>query len=162
MPDAAGPETVAPKTVLTRFFAALSTGNYDAIGEFFGPESVWMVNNVAAGFPHEQGREKIINDFLRPVRDGLFEPGDPKVEILRLIGEGDWVAAETIARGTLRNGNRYENYYAWIAQIDGEQILFLKEYMDSAYAFEVSRPNPDQASADEHTSEQLRRLGHEA
>ena len=160
-PKAADPKAADPKAVLTRFFATLSTGDYDAIGEFFGPESVWMVNNVAAGFPREQGREKIIFDFLRPVRDGLFEPGDPKVEVLRLIGEGDWVAAETIARGSLRNGNRYENYYAWIAQIDGEQIRFLKEYMDSAYAFEVSRPSSGQAPADEHMSEQLRRLGHE-
>jgi uncharacterized protein len=151
-----------PKGVLTRFFAALSTGNYDAIGEFFGPESVWMVNSVAGGFPHEQGRQKIINDFLRPVRDGLFEPGDPKVDVLRMIGEGDWVAAETIARGSLRNGNTYENHYAWIAQVDGEQIRFLKEYMDSAYAFEVSKPNAGQPTADDHTAEQLRRLGHEA
>jgi ketosteroid isomerase-like protein len=82
--------------------------------------------------------------------------------LLRLIGEGDWVAAETIARGRLRNGNRYENHYAWIAQIDGEQIRFLKEYMDSAYAFEISKPNADQASADDHTSERLRHLGHDA
>lgn len=156
------PEVFDPKNVLTRFFATLSTGNYDAIGEFFGPDSVWMVNNVAAGFPHERGRQKIINDFLQPVRDGLFEPGDPKIEVVRMICEGGWVAAETIARGSLRNGNKYENYYAWVAQIDGDQISFLKEYMDSAYAFEISKPTASQQTADEHTAEQLRRLGHEA
>jgi len=156
------PDAPDPKDVLTRFFATLSTGNYDAIGEFFGPESVWMVNNVAGGFPHEQGREKIINDFLRPVRDGLFEPGDPKIEVVRMICEGGWVAAETIARGSLRNGNKYENYYAWVAQIDAGQISFLKEYMDSAYAFEISKPAASQLAADEHTAEQLRKLGHEA
>jgi len=157
MPDA--PDS---KDVLRRFFAALSTGDYDAIGAFFGDDSVWMVNNVAAGLPGERGRQKIIEDFLRPVRDGLFDAGDPKIEVVRMISDGDWVAAETIARGSLRNGNHYENYYAWVAQIAGEQVTFLKEYMDTAYAFEISKPSPHQDAADDHVAEQLRRLGHEA
>ena len=41
-------------------------------------------------------------------------------------------------------------------------MKFLKEYMDTSYAFEISKPNPDQESADGHVAEQLRRLGHEA
>ena len=156
------PDAPDPKDVLRRFFATLSTGDYDAIGEFFGADSVWTVNHIEAGFPAGRGREGIINDFLRPVRDGLFEPGDPKVEVVRMICEGNWVAAETIARGSLRNGNSYENYYAWVAEIDGEQVKFLKEYMDSAYAFEISKPVAGQAAADEHTAEHLRRIGHQA
>jgi hypothetical protein len=34
------------------------------------------------------------------IAQGLFEPGDPKVEVVRMIGEGDWVAAETGDRFT--------------------------------------------------------------
>jgi ketosteroid isomerase-like protein len=100
-----------PKDVLRRFFATLSSGDFDAIGAFFGDDSVWMVNDVARGFPSERGRRAIIEDFLQPVREGLFEPGDPKVEVVRMIGEGDWVVAETVGRGKLRNGNTYENSY---------------------------------------------------
>jgi uncharacterized protein len=156
------PDAPDPRDVLRRFFATLSTGDYDAIGEFFADDSVWEVNNVAAGHPGGRGRRAIIEDFLRPVRDGLFEPGDPKIEVVRMVSDGDWVAAQTIARGSLRNGNSYENSYAWFAQTDGEHVKFLKEYMDTAYAFEISKPAPDQAAADEHVAEQLRRLGHEA
>ncbi len=151
-----------PKDVLRRFFATLSTGDYDAIGEFFGADSVWAVNNVAAGYPAERGRRAIIEDFLKPVRTGLFEPGDPKVEVVRMVAEGDWVTAETIARGRLRNGNRYENSYVFVAQVSGDQLLYLKEYMDTAYAFEVSKPNPDATAGDGEFADQLRRLGHEA
>lgn len=158
MPDAAA----EPKDVLRRFFATLSTGDYDAIGEFFGDDSVWAVNNVAAGHPSERGRKAIIEDFLKPVRAGLFEPGDPKVEVVRMIADGDWVAAETIARGRLRNGNSYENCYAFVAQIIGDQLLYLKEYMDTSYALEVSRPTADQRTGDAEFAQQLRRLGHEA
>lgn len=151
-----------PKEVLRRFFATLSTGDYAAIGEFFGDDSVWETNNVAAGHPSARGRRAIIEDFLRPVRDGLFSPGDPKVDVIRMVRDGDWVAAQTVARGSLRNGNKYENSYAWFAQVDGEQIKSLKEYMDTSYAFEISRPAAGQEVPDEHTAEHLRRLGHEA
>ena len=152
----------APKDVLRRFFATLSTGDFAAIGEFFGDDSVWMVNDVARGFPSERGRRAIIEDFLQPVREGLFEPGDPKVEVVRMIGEGDWVVAETVARGKLRNGNDYENSYAFVAQISGDEVRFLREYMDTAYAHDVSAgagsAGPD---GDEHVADRLRRLGHD-
>jgi ketosteroid isomerase-like protein len=117
---------------------------------------------VARGFPSERGRRAIIEDFLQPVREGLFEPGDPKVEVVRMIGEGDWVVAETVARGKLRNGNDYENSYVFVAQVSGDQVRFLREYMDTAYAHDVSAGSgsagPDE---DEHVAAQLRRLGHD-
>jgi len=151
-----------PKDVLRQFFAALSTGDFNAIGEFFGDDSVWMVNDVARGFPSERGRRAIIEDFLQPVREGLFEPGDPKVEIRSMIGEGDWVAAETTARGMLRNGNHYENSYVFIAQIEGDRVKFLREYMDTAYAHDISAGSGSaDGEADDHVAEQLRRLGHD-
>jgi ketosteroid isomerase-like protein len=55
-------EASDPKDVLRRFFATLSTGDYEAIGEFFGDDSVWTVNHIEAGFPAGRGRDGIIND----------------------------------------------------------------------------------------------------
>src|ERR1700743_3380415 len=100
-----------PKDVVRRFFATLGTGDFAAVGEFFTDESVWQVNDVARGLPAQRGRKGIIDDFLQPIREGLFEPGDPKVEIRRLIGEADWVWAETSARRTLPHGQHDENEY---------------------------------------------------
>lgn len=158
MPDARASD---PKDVLGRFFATLSTGDFAAIGEFFGDDSVWMVNDVARGFPSERGRRAIIEDFLQPVREGLFEPGDPKVEVVRMIGEGDWVVAETVGRGKLRNGNTYENSYVFVAQVSGDQVKFLREYMDTAYAHDISAgAGPAETDGDEHVAARLRRLGH--
>jgi len=158
MPDV---RASGPKDVLRRFFATLSTGDFEAIGEFFGDDSVWMVNDVARGFPSERGRRAIIEDFLRPVREGLFEPGDPKVEVVRMIGEGDWVVAETVGRGKLRNGNTYENSYVFVAQVSGERVTFLREYMDTAYAHDVSAGAAESGpQADGRFTEHLRRLGH--
>jgi uncharacterized protein len=150
-----------PKDVVRRFFDTLSTGEFEKIAECFTEDSTWTVNDVANGFPSQRGRA-IIDDFLQPVREGLFEAGDPKVEVLRMISEGSTVAAETIARGALRNGNAYENYYAWFIEVDPDtgKVLALKEYMDSDYAHSISAPT-EGGSPDAQYAEQLRSLGHE-
>jgi hypothetical protein len=150
-----------PKDVVRRFFDTLGTGDYAALGEFFTDESVWQVNDVARGLPAQRGRKGIIDDFLQPIREGLFEPGDPKVEIRRLIGEADWVVAETTARGTLLNGNDYENEYVFVIQVDGDTVRFLREYMDSDYAHSVSAGAGGAGGAEGHVSETLKRLGHD-
>src|SRR5215469_752211 len=128
-----------PKDVVRRFFQTLSSGEFDKIAEFFTEDSTWTVNDVANGLPSQRDRA-IIDDFLQPVREGLFAPGDPKVEVIRMIAEGNTVAAETIGRGALLNGNAYENYYAFVLEVDPEAgtVLALKEYMDSDYAHSVS------------------------
>ena len=151
-----------PKDVVRRFFQTLGTGDFTAIGEFFTDDSVWMVNDVARGLPAQRGRKAIIDDFLQPIREGLFEPGDPKIEVRSMIAEGSRVAAETTARGTLRNGNHYENEYMFSIEVDGDKVRFLREYMDSDYAHSTSAgAGTAGEGADDRTAESLRRLGHD-
>jgi ketosteroid isomerase-like protein len=150
-----------PKDVVRRFFNTLSTGDFDRIWEFFTADSTWTVNDVANGFPAQRGRA-IIDDFLQPVREGLFASGDPKIEVVRLNAEGNVVAAETIGRGALLNGNAYENHYAFVLEVDPEagKVLALKEYLDSDYAHAISAPT-DAGAPDAKYAEQLKSLGHE-
>jgi uncharacterized protein len=150
-----------PKDVVRRFFDTLGGGDFDAIGQFFTDDSVWQVNDVARGLPVQRGRKGIIDDFLQPIREGLFEPGDPKVTIRRLIAEGSWVVAETTGTGKLLNGNSYMNEYVFIIQVDGDKVRFLREYMDSDYAHSVSAGSGTAGGAEGHVSEQLKRLGHD-
>jgi hypothetical protein len=150
-----------PKDVVRRFFAALGTGDLAAVGEFFTDDSVWQVNDVARGLPAQRGRKGIIDDFLQPIREGLFEPGDPKVSIRRLLAEDDWVVAETTATGMLLNGNRYANEYVFVIQVAGDTVRFLREYMDSDYAHSVSAGAGSAGGAQGHVSETLKALGHD-
>jgi ketosteroid isomerase-like protein len=150
-----------PKDVVRQFFATLSTGDFGKIAEFFTDESTWTVNDVANGFPSQRGRA-IVDDFLQPVREGLFAPGDPKIEVVRLIAEGNVVAAETIGRGALLNGNAYENSYAFVLEVDPDagKVLALKEYMDSDYAHSISAPT-DAGAPDPRYADTLKGLGHQ-
>ena len=116
-----------------RFFETLSTGDLEALRPQLHVDASWEATGRSIpGAGITRGRDKIIDEFLAPVR-GLFEPGDPKVTVLRVFGKGPWVAAETEAHGKLSNGNAYDNRYAWIIEIRDEKIYALREYMDTGY-----------------------------
>jgi len=119
--------------LVRQFFETLSSGDFEALRPLLHADGSWEVTSQSIpGAGITKGRDKIIDEFLAPVRD-LFEPGDPKVVMLRMFGKGEWVAAETEAIGMLSNGNEYHNRYVWVVEIRDDKIYVLREYMDSHY-----------------------------
>jgi len=114
------------------FFETLSSGDLDRVAPFFDGESAWTV--CATGIPGAGTHRgaAIVEEFLRPVR-GMFEPGQPKVELTNLVAAGRWVAVEATGRGRFRGGAEYENHYAFWLELDGAIVRTLREYMDSHY-----------------------------
>ena len=122
--------------LVRQFFATLSTGELEALRPLLHEDASWEATaRSIPGAGITSGRDKIIDEFLAPVR-GLFEPGDPKVNVLRIFSKERWVAAETEGVGMLANGKEYRNRYAWIIEIRDDRIYALREYMDSAYVLE--------------------------
>lgn len=115
------------------FFETLSTGDLEVLRPLLHEDASWEATGRSIpGAGITRGRDKIIDEFLAPVR-GLFEPGDPKIRINRIFSKGEWVAAETEASGKLSNGKDYHNRYAWVIEIRDDKIYALREYMDTAY-----------------------------
>jgi ketosteroid isomerase-like protein len=119
--------------VVLDFFRALSTGELERVRPMLHQEATWtvQVRDVPGAGVH-RGRKGIIDDFLAPVR-GLFEPGDPKVEIDNIVSRGSLVAVETRGMGRLKNGKTYHNLYSWWVEVKDGKIFALREYMDSHY-----------------------------
>lgn len=115
------------------FFEKLSTGDMELVRPLFHKKASWIVRSDGIpGAGVHQGRDYIIDEFLAPVRD-LFEPGDPKIYVDRIFGKGALVAVQSKSLGTMRNGRKYENYYAWILEFKDGKIIELNEYMDTYY-----------------------------
>jgi ketosteroid isomerase-like protein len=120
------------ESLVRSFFETLSSGDLDKLASYFDAESTWTV--CATGIPGA-GKHRgsaIIDEFLRPVR-GLFEPGQPKVELTNLVTDGRWVACEGTGRGRFRSGAVYENHYSYWLEVEGPIVRTMREYMDSAY-----------------------------
>ena len=130
------PENASEEFVV-KFIAVLSTGDLEKLRPMVHEDAVWtaMGKSIPGAGAHN-GRKGIIDEFLAPVR-GLFEPGEPKVEIQLMISKGPYVAAETRGVGTLKNGKPYDNQYVWVFELKDGQLYRLREYMDTAYIMSV-------------------------
>lgn len=95
------------------FFETLSAGDLDALARQLHEDMSWepMVRDIPGAGLH-QGRDKVINEFLAPVR-GAFRPGEPKVHVDAMVSDGDRVMVETRATGARADGKPYDNRYAW-------------------------------------------------
>jgi hypothetical protein len=114
------------------FFATLSSGDLEGVWSFFDDDTTWTVCAVdIPGAGAHRGRA-IVDEFLGPVR-GLFEPGEPKVEITNLVAAGSWVALEAHGRGRFLSGAEYDNHYSFWLELDGDTIRTIREYLDSHY-----------------------------
>jgi hypothetical protein len=122
--------------LVRQFFETLSTGDLEALRPLLHVNASWEATGRSIpGAGLTQGRDTIIDEFLAPVR-GLFEPGDPKINVLRIFSKNEWVAAETEGVGMLSNGKEYHNRYAWIVEIRDDKVYALREYMDTGYIIE--------------------------
>src|SRR6478672_13644107 len=83
--------------LVREFFETLSTGDLEALRRRLHPDGSWeAMGTTIPGAGLTSGGDAVIDEFLAPVR-GLFEDGDPKIEVKRLFSNGDLVAAETEA-----------------------------------------------------------------
>jgi ketosteroid isomerase-like protein len=122
----------ANEQLVLDFFAVLSSGDLEALRQFFHDKSVWhpKVKGIAGAGEHVG--MAIIDLFLAPVR-GMFEPGDPKVHVTNLFSDGGTVGVESFSTGKTLDGKVYENDYAWVFHVSNGKIDRLHEYMDSHY-----------------------------
>ena len=119
--------------IVRTFLETLSTGELEQVRPLFHPDAIWKV--MPKGIPGEgehMGRDYIVDEFLAPVR-GMFNPGEPKVEIDTLIAQGDLVAAELRGFGHFKNGKEYNNTYCWFFEVRDGMVYSIHEYMDSLY-----------------------------
>jgi len=112
----------------------LSSGDLEKLRMLLHEQATWNVMVVGIqGAGEKKGRKAIIDDFLKPVREGLFEPKDPKVVIQNLVLQGSRAAVEAKGLGKMKNGKEYNNRYAFMIEIKDDKVFSLHEYMDSHY-----------------------------
>ena len=120
--------------IVRRFFDTLSSGDLEKLRMMLHEQATWSVMAVGIqGAGEKKGRKAIIDEFLKPAREGLFEPKDPKVVIQTLVLQGPLAAIEAKGLGKMKNGKDYNNCYAFVIEIKDDKIFSLHEYMDSYY-----------------------------
>ncbi|WP_176598961.1 MULTISPECIES: nuclear transport factor 2 family protein [Sphingobium] len=131
------------KAVVTAFLAAVSAkGMMEAVREYGSDDFCWWIcgmGDVTPQLPH-----------LSAAFQKIFDGRGMVITPLRLIGEGDYVAVESLTDCRLHNGDEYKNTIShWIALSDSK-IVRIAEYFDSAYGQKVIGAALGEALAELH------------
>ena len=120
------------KELVQEFFNLLSSGS-DKYLDFYNHESViWTAGENAIGGSRSKSE---VAGFAKSVLDSF--PEGITFNVVNLVAENDYVAAEVEGSAMHVSGKPYNNKYHFLLKIKDNEILELKEYMDTQLAAKV-------------------------
>ena len=120
------------KELVQEFFNLLSSGS-DKYLDFYNEESViWTAGENAIG--GSRSKSEVVG-FAKNVLDSF--PEGITFNVVNLVAENDYVAVEVEGSAMHVSGKPYNNKYHFLLKIKDNEILELKEYMDTQLAAKV-------------------------
>lgn len=124
------------KLVIDRFLERFSANDVGGVLSLLNNAAIWKVMGREGGLPLSGEMDKIaIADLMNTVNN-IF----PKGMTLTPSGwtaSGDRVAAEVESYGQRSDGTIYNNMYHFLFEIKDEQIITIREYMDTLHVKSV-------------------------
>src|SRR5262249_13862470 len=117
------------KQLLQQIFAELERGNPRPFVDSFADDVTWTIGGTTPWSRTYEGRQAVIEQLLRPLRDALTAP--VKVTARRFLADGDSVVVEADGEATTRAGRPYNNHYCWIFRVEGGKVRAITEYLDT-------------------------------
>jgi len=125
--------------LVRRLFAHLERGEADAFFEDVADDVHWTVmgTHPLAGTYHDKQRfrEATFGRLNRVLRDGV------RLHLANLIVAGNTAVAELEALSTALDGKPFNNTYCWVMRFEGERIVEVRAYLDSALVQRVLDDN---------------------
>lgn len=117
------------KRLVELFNSHFEHSEIDAILDLLAEDATWWVNGKPHLFPVTGTLTKAeYGDVLRGIHASLN--GGMRMEVFRMIAEGDQVAAEIRAHAETNAGRTYLNNYVMIYTIQDGRISAVREYTD--------------------------------
>lgn len=130
-------QTERTRAVVRAYIAALQSGDVAALRESFSPDATWSLRGDLPVSGTWTGPDAILDGFLAEMMARL-DTGQPlSQELTGLVADGTTAVAEWTSRATTTTGAAYENDYAVVFEVRGQEIVAVREYFDTAYAGRV-------------------------
>jgi ketosteroid isomerase-like protein len=131
MRHTAAARTETNREIIRRAFDAWRRGAAP-ITDVFAPEMVWRIEGHSAASKEYGSKQQFIDEVLTPFGDRftVSEPFRP-VTIRGVFADDDTVIVIWDGRGIARNGQLYENSYAWIMKLADGLVIDGTAFYDS-------------------------------
>ncbi|MCE4948214.1 MULTISPECIES: nuclear transport factor 2 family protein [Streptomyces] len=125
--------SIGPKDVVQRYFAALAAGDQDAIRDSWAEDgSCWYGGDLPISGTW-QGRDQVINGFLATAFAHLDPDREVGVRVTNVFGEGEQVLVEWDSWATGKTGRPYEQKNTAVFTVRGGRIADMREYADTQH-----------------------------
>jgi len=121
-------------------FAGLEHGDGDKFFEHVADDVDWTVMGTHPLAGHYSSKKRFREATFSKL--GKVLPQGVRLRVTNVIIAGDVVVIELVSDATARNGMRFDNHYCWVTRFDGETIVQVRAYLDSALVAELFRQNP--------------------
>jgi uncharacterized protein len=131
MTQTAADPVEANRAVIRQAFEAWQQGT-GPVTDVFAPDMVWRIEGHSAASREFGSKQQFIDEVLTPfgLRFSTSEPFRP-VTIRAVYADGDTVIVIWDGRGIARDGQPYENSYAWIMRMRAGQVIDGTAFYDS-------------------------------
>jgi ketosteroid isomerase-like protein len=121
-------------------FKGLEEGNEGAFFDHVDEDVDWTVmgTHPLAGHYHNKA-DFIAGTFAKL---GKVLPKGAQLHLENLIVKDDQAVVELHSMATARNGLRFDNRYCWVLLFEGDMIVRVRAYLDSAMVAELFKENP--------------------
>ena len=128
------------KQMVRSIFVGLEQGGGDAFFEHVADDVDWTVMGTHPLAGHYSSKNAFKQDTFSKLCKVL--PKGAQLRVTNVIVAGDTAVVELVSDAIARNGMRFDNHYCWITRFDGETIVEVRAYLDSAMVAELFRQNP--------------------
>jgi ketosteroid isomerase-like protein len=126
------PFPLEPRAVVDAFFDRMNAHDTEGVLALIDEDVEWW---IAGNLPFSGQRTKLEVSSLIPMVFGVFP--DFKFVVHSVICEGNRVAVEAESFATRPDGQRYNNRYHDLFEVDGGRIRAAREYYDTLHTSEV-------------------------
>ena len=120
--------------VAREFVAAINSGDIDRVKALFAEDLTWWLVGSLPLSGEYKGRDAVMKDFLGTALP-LFQ--SLQVEATNVFASGDQALVEWKADGVAANGREYKNDYAFVLRVRGNQLVSVREYVDTERARDI-------------------------
>ena len=125
-----------PREVALAFLGHCFRGQIEQVLVLLAPEATWWVLGDRAHLKVSGTRDRpAIERFLRGVAR-LFPEG-MEYTVEGVTAEGGRVAVEATSTARMADGRAYGNRYHFLMQVHDGQVVAMREYLDTLYAWQV-------------------------
>jgi len=124
--------------LVSAIFEEVARGNGAAFWEACHDDIVWRTIGEGSWSGEFVGKQTIIDEIFRPLGRVLVE------RATRLIDGGDVIVLQARGRNLTRDGQRYDNDYAFVIHFRDGKIARYEEYCDTDL---IARVLPDRIAA---------------